>query len=121
MSTAPGDRDTSMNPRTAEIKLFVELDDDRLPTRIEWEATEAKDKGPTPVHSVMLSLWDGKHKTVAAIDLWTKDTTIADINLHFYQTFHKMADTYLRATKNEEIARLIHEFGDGFGERLGLR
>ena len=109
-----------MSPRTAEIKLFVELDDDQLPTRIEWEASEAKEKGRTRCHSVMFSLWDGEHKTVAAIDLWTRDTTIADINLHFYQTFHKMADTYLRATKNADMARLIHEFGNEFGERLGL-
>ena len=110
-----------MSPRTAEIKLFVDLDDDSLPTRISWEASEAKDKGPTPCHSVMLSLWDGENKTVAAIDLWTKETTIADINLHFYQTFHKMADTYLRATKNADTARLIHEFSDKFGESAGLR
>ncbi|MCH8227601.1 MAG: gliding motility protein GldC [Proteobacteria bacterium] len=109
-----------MSPTTAEINLFVELDDDRLPTRIEWEATEAKDKGRTQCHSVMLSLWDGENKTVAAIDLWTKDTTIADINLHFYQAFHKMADTYLRATKNADMADLIHQFGNEFGASVGL-
>jgi len=43
------------------------------------------------------------------------------MNLHFYQMFHKMADTYLRATSNSEMANQIHEFGDGFGESLGLR
>jgi hypothetical protein len=31
-----------------------------------------------------------------------------------------MADTYLRATKNSDVAELIHEFGNGFGSRLGL-
>jgi len=107
--------------RTAEIKLKVELDGDNLPTRIEWQATEAKGGGPVPCQSMMLSLWNGEDKTTAAIDLWTKDTTIDDMNLHFYQVFHKMADTYLRATKNSDVARLIHEFGDGFGETLGIR
>lgn len=107
--------------RTAEIKLKVELDGDNLPTRIEWQATEAKSGGPVPCQSMMLSLWNGEDKTTAAIDLWTKDTTIDDMNLHFYQVFHKMADTYLRATKNSDVARLIHEFGDGFGETLGIR
>ena len=106
--------------RTAEIKVTVSLDDDNMPTGIEWQATEAKDKGPIPCHSVMLSLWDARDKTTAAIDLWTKDTTIDDMNLHFYQLFHKMADTYLRATQNSEEAQLIHEFGDRFGARLGL-
>ena len=110
-----------MMSRTAEIRVSVDLDSDNLPTRIEWHATESKDDLPVPCQSVMLSLWDSKNKPTAAIDLWTKDTTIDDMNLHFYQVFHKMADTYLRATKNPEVAKLIHEFGDGFGETLGLR
>ena len=107
--------------RTAEIKVTVNLDSENWPTRIEWEATEAKEDGPVACQSVMLSLWDADSKTSAAIDLWTKDTTIDDMNLHFYQLFHKMADTYLRATKNPDVAKFIHDFGDGFGDRLGLR
>ena len=107
--------------RTAEIKVTVDLDNENLPTRIEWQATEAKDDGPKACQSVMLSLWDAENKTTAAIDLWTRDTTVEDMNLHFYQVFHKMADTYLRATKNPDIAKLIHDFGDGFGASLGLK
>lgn len=107
--------------RTAEIRVIVNLDNDSLPTHIEWQATEAKNSGPVPCQSVMLSLWDAETKTTAAIDLWTKDITVDDINLHFYQVFHKMADTYLRATKNSDVAKLIHDFGDGFGDKLGLR
>lgn len=110
-----------MKSRTAEIKVTVNLDGDNLPTHIEWQASEAKDDGPAPVQSVMLSLWDSDRKTTAAIDLWTKDTTVDDMNLHFYQVFHKMADTYLRATKNADVANRIHEFGDGFGDSLGLK
>jgi gliding motility-associated protein GldC len=107
--------------RTAEIKVTIDLDGNNLPTRIEWQASESLEDGPVSCQSMMLSLWDGDNKTTAAIDLWTKDTTIDDMNLHFYQLFHKMADTYLRATKNSDVAELIHEFGDGFGKTLGLR
>ena len=107
--------------RTAEIKVTVDLDGDDLPTKIEWQATEGQADGPSPCQSFMLSVWDSKNKTTAAIDLWTKDTTIEDMNLHFYQVFHKMADTYLRATKNVELAERIHSFGDGFGKTLGIR
>lgn len=110
-----------MMSRTAEIKVKVDLDSDNLPTRIEWQATDAAHGNPVPCQSMMLSLWSADDETTAAIDLWTRDTTIADMNLHFYQVFHKMADTYLRATKNSEVAKLIHEFGDGFGETLGIR
>ncbi len=107
--------------RTAEIRVKVDLDSDNLPTNIEWQASEAQQDGPVECQSFMLSVWDSSTKTTAAIDLWTKDTTIDDMNLHFYQVFHKMADTYLRATKNSDVAELIHEFGDGFGRTLGLR
>ena len=109
-----------MNARTAEIKLTIDLDGNDLPTRIKWEATEAREEAPALAQSMMLSLWDGERKTTAAIDLWTKETTIDDMNLHFYQVFHKMADTYLRATRNSEVAEMIHEFGNGFGNTLGL-
>lgn len=107
--------------RTAEIKVTVDLDGDNLPISIQWQATEGPGDGPAPCQAVMLSLWDSNNKTTAAIDLWTKDTTIDDMNMHFFQVFHKMADTYLRATKNEALAAQIHEFGDGFGETLGLK
>jgi gliding motility-associated protein GldC len=106
--------------RTAEIKLIVDLDDNDLPTRIEWQASEGQENGPVSCQSMMLSVWDSENQTTAAIDLWTKDTTIDDMNLYFYQVIHKMADTYLRATKNADLAASIHEFGDEFGEILGL-
>ena len=109
-----------MMSRTAEIKLTVALDGDDIPTRIEWCATEGQEGGPALCQSMMLSLWDSEKKTTAAIDLWTKDTTVDDMNLYFFQVIHKMADTYLRATKNADMANTIREFGDGFGETLGL-
>ncbi len=106
--------------RTAEIKLTIDLDSADLPTRIEWQASEGQEGGPITCESMMLSVWDSEKKTTAAIDLWIKDTSIEDLNIYFYQVIHKMADTYMRATKNEEIANSIHEFGEGFGASLGL-
>ena len=99
--------------------MTIDLDDDNLPVRIEWQATEGQDS-PASCQSMMLSFWDAENKTTAAIDLWVKDATIDDMNLYFYQVIHKMADTYLRATKNADLAKSIHEFGEGFGETLGL-
>jgi len=106
--------------RTAEIKMTVDLDGDNVPTRIEWEASEGQNDGPILCESMMLSVWDSKNKTTAAIDLWIKDTTVDDINIYFYQVIHKMADTYLKATKDSEISNSIHEFGESFGTSLGI-
>ena len=110
-----------MTVRTAEIKLTVDLDGDNLPTRIEWEASEMQNSGPQLCQSMMLTLWDSEKQTTAAIDLWTRDMTVAEMNLHYYQAFRKMADSYQRATKNSDVAKSIHEFSDGFGASLGLK
>ena len=114
---------TSRSPaaRTAEIRLTVDLDADNVATRIQWQAAEAPGGGPAACQSMMLSLWDSDRKTTAAIDLWTRDMTIDDMNVFFYQVLHKMADTYLRATKNDSMAQTIREFGNRFGDGLGLR
>ena len=100
--------------------MTVDLDSADLPTRIEWQASEGQEDGPISCESMMLSVWDSEKKTLAAIDLWVKDTSIEDLNIYFYQVIHKMADTYLRATKNQEVATSIHKFGEEFGEKLGL-
>jgi len=106
--------------RNAEIKVSVDLDDENLPTRIEWQATEAESAGPKPCQSMMLSLWDNDNKMAVAIDLWTRDTTVEDMNLHVYQVIHKLADTYRRATNNTALAERIHTFGSEFGDAVGL-
>ena len=77
-------------------------------------------EGFVSCQTVMLSLWDSDNNTTASIDLWTKEITIDDMNLHFHQMLHKMADTYLRATNNPDMAKEIHSFADGFGSKLGL-
>jgi gliding motility-associated protein GldC len=110
-----------MTSRTAEIKLTVDLDADKVATRIQWQAAEAPGGGVAICQSMMLALWDAEKQTTAAIDLWTRDMTVDDMNLFFYQVLHKMADTYLRATKNAPVAEAIHEFGNKFGDTLGLR
>ena len=110
-----------MTARTAEIKLTVELDTDSLPSRITWEASDARHEGAKRCQSMMLSVWDNESKTIAAIDLWTRETTVADMNVYFCELFHKMADTYLRATKNTEVADSIHDFGNRFARTLGVR
>jgi len=110
----------SMPPRTAEIKVTVELNDQNLPTGIAWQAMEGEEKGDTACQAMMLSFWDSEKQAVAAIDLWTEEMTIEEMNHYFYQVIHKLADTYLRATKDDAIAREIHAFGDGFGKTSGV-
>ena len=106
--------------KISEIKLTVKLDNNRVPEKIEWEATDAGFKGKKEADSVMLSLWDKKENVTLGIDLWTKEMLVDDMNIHFHQVFLKLADTYKRATKNNEAAKMIEDFSAEFAKKLKL-
>jgi len=107
--------------KVSYIKLTVHLDDNRVPEKIEWEATDSGSPGPKEAKSFLLSLWDKNDNSTLGIDLWTKDMLLDDMNIHFHQVFLKMADTYKRATKNNEISEMINNFAAEFAKKLELQ
>ena len=107
--------------KTTEIKLTVLLDINRVPEKIEWEATEAGFEGKKECKSMMLSLWDKEENVTLGIDLWTKEMQVNEMNIYFHQVLLKMADTYRRATKNSVAADLIENFSAEFAEKLELK
>jgi gliding motility-associated protein GldC len=106
--------------KISEIKFFVTLDEKKVPEKIEWEATDAGINGRKECSSMMISLWDKEEKGTLAIDLWTKEMIVDDMNIHFHQVFNKMADTYERATKNKEVADMIKSFSSDFAEKTEI-
>ena len=102
------------------IKLKVQLDDNRVPVKIEWEATDSGTQGIKEAKSFLLSIWDKKDNATLGIDLWTKDMLLEDMNIHFHQVFLKLADTFKRATKNNEVAEMINNFAAEFAQKLEL-
>ena len=107
-------------PVTNEIHLTIDLDDNKVPTRIQWEAPDSGKTGKKDCSSLMLSIWDNKEKVTLGIDLWTKDMIVEDMNVHIHQTLLKMADTYLRATKNSDGTKMIEDFSAEFASKVGI-
>ncbi len=106
--------------KLSQIKFFIELDDNKMPEKIEWEASDAGFEGKKSSNTLMISLWDKDEKSTLAIDLWTKEMLVDDMNIHFYQILTKMAETYRHATKNNEAAQLIENFARQFAGKLNL-
>lgn len=106
--------------KKSEIKLIVELDSDRVPDKIYWQADDSEVNQPSECSSIMLSIWDKKEKVTMGIDLWTKEMTVDDMNIHVHQTLLKLTDTYLRATKNSDAAKVIEDCSKVFAEKLNL-
>ena len=107
-------------PVTNKIHLTIDLDDNKVPIRIQWEAPDSGKTEKKDCSSLMLSIWDNKDKVTLGIDLWTKDMMVEDMNVHVHQTLLKMADTYLRATKDSEATKLIEDFSAQFAAKVGI-
>jgi gliding motility-associated protein GldC len=98
----------------SEIKFYIELDEQNIPNKIEWEAADSNEPGIKECKSMLLSIWDKKESITLGIDLWTKEMFVDDMNRHFYQTFLKLADTYGNATNNFSVAEKIRNFAEEF-------
>ena len=105
-------------PKRSNINFSVELDEKNMPTKIEWEATDANFDGKKECKAIMLSIWDKEQNLTLAIDLWTNEMLVSEMNVFFLQTLKKMADTYLRSTSNNDISKFIRDFSDQFAEKI---
>lgn len=105
-----------MNQKS-HINIQIELDEEKMPEIIEWNAPDGGVDGLQKAKAVLLGLWDGEEKSALRIDLWTKKMMVDEMNDFFYQTFLGMADTYLRATRNQELSNELKAFGKSFYQK----
>ncbi len=57
-----------------------------MPDEISWSAPAIPPKNTRKAKAFLLSLWDGADKDRPAIDLWTKDMMVDEMEDFFYQT-----------------------------------
>ncbi len=96
------------------ITIDVTLDKDKLPEKLEWQASSSTADAKQAAKAMLLGFWDGTDKSAMRIDLWTKDMMVDEMGDFFYQTFSAMADTYQRATGHKEIVGDMKRFAQEF-------
>ena len=104
---------------TSEIKIVVELDENRVPEKLTWSAQDGGVQ-KEEAKAMMLSIWDSKVQETLRIDLWTKDMPVDEMKLFFHQTLVAMADTFQRATQDEKMTDTMKDFCDYFAEKMEL-
>jgi gliding motility-associated protein GldC len=100
------------------ITIQVQLDVQKLPEKIYWNASDSTAENLQEAKGAMVSLWDGADKTALRIDLWTKDMMVDEMADFYYQTMMGMAETYKRATNNDELSESIREFAKNFYQQF---
>jgi gliding motility-associated protein GldC len=104
--------------KQSEIKFTIALDDNKLPEKIDWSASDANKESTSK--AIMISLWDTKEKNTLRIDLWTKDMLVDEMKQFYHQNLLTMADSFERATGEVEAAKAMRNFAQEFGERMNL-
>lgn len=104
--------------KTSEIIFSVTLDENNLPEKIDWKATDANEQSSSK--SVMIALWDANENNTLRIDLWTKDMMVDEMKQFYHQCLLSMADTFERATGEAEAAKEMRGFAQHFAEKLEL-
>jgi gliding motility-associated protein GldC len=106
--------------KNSEIKISIQLNEKKMPEKIEWRADDAEFNGMKEAKTLFLSLWDKKDNVTLGIDIWTKDMLVDEMNLHFYQMLLKLGDTYRRATKNNDVGKMFDDFASELSNKLQL-
>jgi gliding motility-associated protein GldC len=100
------------------ITIDVHLDEQKVPEKIEWNASDSTAADKQNAKSLMLAFWDAAEKSALRIDLWTKEMMVDEMADFYYQVLMGMADAYDRATHNHELVHDIKHFAKDFYQKF---
>ena len=105
-----------MNQST--IKIDILLDPDKIPEQINWQASDSTADMIQKAKAMSVAFWDGADKSALRIDLWTKDMMVDEMADFYYQMMMGMADSFKRATRQQEMSDDMKKFAKTFFEKF---
>ena len=109
-----------MSQNKKEISITVALDENDVPEKIDWNATDKDGSGIENCKAMLLSIWDPEKQDTLRLDLWTKEMTVDEMKVFFHQTLVTMADTFENSTKEEGMAGDMRDFTSYFAEKMEI-
>tara|TARA_B100001175_G_C19472578_1_gene622556 strand:+ start:649 stop:1020 length:372 start_codon:yes stop_codon:yes gene_type:complete len=102
-----------------QLTIDVLMDDNLIPESIEWKSSQ-ENKPSQTASAALIYFWDAKKSETFNLDLWTKEMSIEEMNKMMFQTLMTLANTYERATSEDQMANAMRDFGQFFGERTEI-
>src|SRR5260370_8030402 len=94
--------------KKSEIAFHVELDENNVPEKIKWDATDKPEAGFSDCKSISIALWDHLQKNTLRIDLWTKDMPVNEMKRFYIDCLGGLAQSILTSTGDELMAKEIN-------------
>lgn len=94
--------------KTSTINFTVELDQNNVPEKILWDATDKPAEGQAETKAISISLWDHLQKNTLRIDLWAKDMPVEEMKRFYIDCIGGLAQSALTATGDEYMSQEIN-------------
>ncbi|HEX6889669.1 MAG TPA: gliding motility protein GldC [Chryseolinea sp.] len=104
--------------KKSTINFTVELDQNNVPEKILWDATEKPEAGLSETKAISISLWDHLQKNTLRIDLWAKDMPVNEMKRFYVDCIGGLAQSALRATGDEFMAKRMNELCEQLVQHL---
>ncbi|OEK00524.1 gliding motility protein GldC [Roseivirga sp. 4D4] len=94
--------------KESEIKLRVELDQENIPEKIYWNATDKDGDQEEETKSFSLSIWDHNNKSTLRIDLWNKEMPLDEMKRFYVDCLGGLAQSVLNSTGDEFMSTAMN-------------
>lgn len=98
--------------RKTEINFQIELDNNNVPEKIQWDATDKPESTPGDAKAISIAIWDHTQKNTLRIDLWAKDMPVLEMKRFYVECLGGIAQSALTATGDEFIANEVNALCD---------
>ena len=104
--------------KKSTINFTIQLDQNNVPDKIFWDATDKPDAGLTETKSISIALWDHIQKNTLRIDLWAKDMPVEEMKRFYIDCLGGLAQSMLSSTGDELMANETNALCERLVEHL---
>ncbi len=102
----------------SEISFEIQLDKDRVPEKIFWDATENPNEGINETKAISISVWDHYHRGLLGINLWTKDMPVDEMNHFAVDMIGNLVQMLRDSTQDEKMIGILEDAGRRITQHL---
>jgi gliding motility-associated protein GldC len=95
--------------KKSTINFTIHLDQNNVPDKIFWDATDKPDPQLSETKSISINLWDHQQKNTLRIDLWAKDMPVDEMKRFYIDCIGGLAQSILTSTGDEFMANETNE------------
>ena len=103
-----------------KFSIDVLMDENLIPEDLQWNSPQGKGQSEKASQSALIYLWNAQKNETFSLDLWTKKMSIEEMNKMMFQTIMTLANSYEKATSEDQLANAMRDFGEFFGEKTEI-